>query len=50
MSGKIAITGGDEADYEAGSGLSSRLMEFPDGLTRHITLTAPRRGRGAAPS
>jgi hypothetical protein len=35
---KLTITGGDEAHYLKASRKSSRLVRFPDGLIRHITL------------
>lgn len=33
------MTGADEAAYQSMVGLSSRVMTFPDGLARHITLS-----------
>lgn len=39
MSGvKIEMTGADGAEYHSIVGLQSRLVVFPDGITRHITL------------
>ena len=39
MSGtKVMMTGADEAEYLANIALSSRIMDFPDGVRRHITL------------
>jgi hypothetical protein len=39
MSGtKITLTGADGAHYRVITGFSSRLIRFPDGITRHITL------------
>jgi hypothetical protein len=35
---RLVLTGGDEESYRATTRLSSRLIAFPDGLTRHITL------------
>lgn len=35
---KITITGGDEAHYLSASKESPRLIRFPDGVSRHITL------------
>ena len=35
---KITMTGADEAHYESAIGLSSRVVQFPDGVTRHLTL------------
>jgi hypothetical protein len=35
---KITLIGGDGAHYQAISGIRSRLIRFPDGITRHITL------------
>lgn len=32
------MTGADEASYLASRKLSSRLIPFPDGISRHITL------------
>lgn len=40
MSGtKITITGADEAHYLSASKETSRLIRFPDGISRHITLS-----------
>lgn len=40
MSGtKITLTGADEAHYLSASKETSRLIRFPDGISRHITLT-----------
>jgi hypothetical protein len=40
MSGtKITMTGADSADYQSMVGLQSRVVVFPDGGARHITLT-----------
>ena len=36
---KITLTGVDRAHYLNATGLSSRVVRFPDGITRHITLT-----------
>src|SRR5690242_12840778 len=36
---KITMTGADEADYRHITGMQSRTITFPDGLSRHITLT-----------
>lgn len=33
------MTGGDEAHRLASSALASRLVSFPDGIARHITLS-----------
>jgi hypothetical protein len=35
---KITLTGADEAHFQSVVGLSSRVVRFPDGLGRHITL------------
>jgi hypothetical protein len=34
----ITIKGADEAHYLAATALTSRLVMFPDGIARHITL------------
>src|SRR5437868_6147367 len=40
MSGKkITLTGADEANYLKNSKKNSRLLPFPDGISRHITLS-----------
>lgn len=36
---KITMTGADEAHYLSASKKSSRLIRFPDGVSRHITLS-----------
>jgi hypothetical protein len=36
---RITMVGGDSAHRRAVTGLQSRLISFPDGFTRHITLT-----------
>ena len=36
---RITLTGADKAHYLNATGLSSRVVRFPDGITRHVTLT-----------
>jgi len=36
---RITLTGVDKAHYLNATGLSSRVVQFPDGMARHITLT-----------
>jgi hypothetical protein len=36
---KITMTGADEAHYRDATASQTRVIAFPDGVTRHITLT-----------
>lgn len=36
---KISMSGADGAHFRAATATSTRLIPFPDGFTRHITLT-----------